>query len=54
MTRCGAFRHHLLLVPLCLMAGLAGEAKADRCDASPGLSFICGAEHPEDLAPIPG
>jgi hypothetical protein len=29
-------------------------AENEVCSSSPGLNFICGAEHPEDLAPIPG
>ena len=50
-------RFRLLLVLLGILgptAGLASESKADACGPTVDLSFICGAEHPEDLAPIPG
>jgi hypothetical protein len=45
---------------LLIAPAIAGEARADNprpggaCAPSTALKFVCGAEHPEDLARIPG
>lgn len=42
-----------LLVGFCLFASAKAQPESS-CKPSGGLSFICGAMHPEDLLPIPG